>query len=150
MAVFLHILRVAGGRIASVSYGSARGVDIRTDWSLYSTATSLSLVTLALRWLLKRWRYINQWILIKVQQHWYTHEVKMRQLNLLLLRFTFQKIQTIASSSDKYELPQQWKQSVILPTIRTAIKLTDIETYDCYQLQEQFYPTFFYPGWLRM
>jgi len=151
MAVFLHILRVTVGKITSVSDGSARGNDMWGHWGLCSTASSLSLVTLVLRlrWVLKRRRDINQWALIKVQQHWYTNEVKMTQMNLLPLSFTFYKIQIITSSSDKYELPRQCKESVILRRIRRAITVTDIAARDSYQLQEQFYPTFFCPGWLR-
>jgi hypothetical protein len=49
---------------------------------------------------------------------------------------------------NKEELPEQWKESIIVPIIRRVIKWTVviIEEYHCYQLHIKSYPTFFCLG----
>jgi hypothetical protein len=49
---------------------------------------------------------------------------------------------------NKEELPQQWKESIIVPIRKRAIRLIVIiiEESPSYQLPTKFYPTFFWPG----
>jgi len=51
----------------------------------------------------------------------------------------------IKSVWNKEELPQQWKESIIIPIYKRVIKLTVviIEDNHCYQLHTEFYPVFF-------
>jgi hypothetical protein len=49
----------------------------------------------------------------------------------------------ICSICNKEELPQQWKESIIIPMIRLTVII--IEEYPSYQLPTKFYPTFFWP-----
>jgi hypothetical protein len=46
------------------------------------------------------------------------------------------------SVSNREELPQRWKESIIVPIYRTVIKLTVviIQKYQCYQLHRKLYP----------
>jgi hypothetical protein len=54
----------------------------------------------------------------------------------------------ICSIWNKEELPQQWKESIIVPVYKKMIRLTVIfiEEPPSYQLLTKFYPTFFWPG----
>jgi len=54
----------------------------------------------------------------------------------------------IRSIWNKEKLPQQWKESNIVPIYKKAIRLTVIiiEESPSYQLPTKFYPTFFWPG----
>jgi hypothetical protein len=49
---------------------------------------------------------------------------------------------------NKEELPQQWKESIIVPFIKRRVRLIIIifEESPSYQLPTKFYPTFFWPG----
>jgi len=52
------------------------------------------------------------------------------------------------SIRNEEELPQQWKESVIVPSYKTAIKvaIVVVEEYHCYQLHTKFYPIFLSQG----
>jgi hypothetical protein len=54
----------------------------------------------------------------------------------------------ICSIWNQEELPQQWKESIIVQFMKRVIRLTVIiiEECPCYQLPTKFYPTFFWPG----
>jgi hypothetical protein len=49
---------------------------------------------------------------------------------------------------NKEELPQQWKESIIVPIYKKGIRLIVIiiKEYLSYQLPTKYYPTFFWPG----
>jgi hypothetical protein len=49
---------------------------------------------------------------------------------------------------NKEELPQQWKEFIIVPTYKEVIKLTVVivEGYQCYQLHTKFHPLFLTHG----
>jgi hypothetical protein len=54
----------------------------------------------------------------------------------------------ICSMWNKEKLPQQWKESIIVPIYKSVIRPTVIfiEESPSYQLPTTFYPTFFWPG----
>jgi hypothetical protein len=54
----------------------------------------------------------------------------------------------ICSIWNKEELPQQWKESIIVPIHKMVIRMIVIiiEEIPSYQLPTTFYPTFFWPG----
>jgi hypothetical protein len=54
----------------------------------------------------------------------------------------------ISSIWNKEELPQQWKESIIVPIHKKGDRLILIIITECsyYQLPTKFYPTFFWPG----
>jgi hypothetical protein len=54
----------------------------------------------------------------------------------------------IRSMWNKQELPQKWKESVIVPMYKRVIRLAVIiiEESPSYQLPTKFYPAFFWPG----
>jgi hypothetical protein len=54
----------------------------------------------------------------------------------------------ICSVWNKEELPQQWKESIIVPIYKKGDRLTMIiiEESPSYQPLTKFYPTFFWPG----
>jgi len=54
----------------------------------------------------------------------------------------------INSILNEENLPQQWKESIIVSIYKNVIKLTVviIEEYHCYQLHAKFYPIFFSQG----
>jgi hypothetical protein len=49
----------------------------------------------------------------------------------------------INSVWNKKELPEQWKESIILRMHKKGDKIVIIEDYHCYQPHTKFYPTFF-------
>jgi hypothetical protein len=50
----------------------------------------------------------------------------------------------IISIWNKEKLPDQWKESIIVPVYKKVLLI--IEVYDFYQLHTKFYPTFFCDG----
>ena len=56
----------------------------------------------------------------------------------------FEIHERISWTWDREELPEDWKESAIVPTLRRVIKQTVviIEAYQFYQLHTKFYPTF--------
>jgi hypothetical protein len=56
----------------------------------------------------------------------------------------------IHSIWNKEELPQQWKESIILSIHEKGDKTIIIEESPSHQLPTKFYPTFFWPGYLLM
>jgi hypothetical protein len=57
----------------------------------------------------------------------------------------------ICSTWNKEELPQQWNESITVLIHKKGDKvLIIIKEYPSYQLPTQFYPTFYWPGYLHM